>query len=1094
MLRKNIFVRCPVEDEEFPRYFGIGKISEINEEAERAAVIFYDVDGIGAYYELPKDQSYSFKQLVHAWIPNGVTVKYNNESAIVQASVLNKDDEYYYYYILTPQDEIIFVRETDIIAGYNNGGISPLEQLKTYEFQKPVWYIGRSTVSRTMQIIENSLYGFKELAGCKIFLKAHQLKTVLRCLKDPFCRFMIADEVGLGKTVEASAVLKLFLKDRHDQKILLVVPNTLIEQWKTELAFKFELFEGENENKNYIRIISTDFVSLVNESYDFIIVDEVHRFLKDEKVYQALLMLSIQAKNIIMLSATPVQNRKEEYKKLLTLIQPKKYQNIDQNSFNDLLNLQNVVIRKIHDALNSLEDYCQEIEDSNNQHTEDIEDIFDDILSTLKKISALINNNVFQSMLEEINYDADDFGIPAIRTAIAYVCENYQLEKSIIRNRRIEVDEDEANERQKIDLSYNLQTENNNLEFNTYRELCDWLEEVKFTPQLFTNKFGRLIGAFFSSAHAFYAELKASAIDNVPERLIHNAEKWCCQEEKLGKNIKECWNDIDTFASRAVSLLDYIDQECFEKKVLIFTHYKETFNFYSGLLCECFGSENCCFFCDGMDQDELELNAYRFQNDNEKYRILLSDETGGEGRNFQNADCVIHIDIPWDVNMLEQRIGRLDRIGREKGKPVISVVAYAKDTIEEDLFRLWAEGLGIFTKAQSGLEIIMNDINEEIIGTICDDFKYGLSSIIPKMIKLIEKQTEIVNKERYFDIAALQYGRINQLLERSIELLNKNETDYFASAMMSWASLSGFRAKSATKAYVVFSKSSLSYMSAKNTLFVPPDMKVVIDARLNQMRNRIRALNGELTEKNDIETIRGTFNREIAVLNDYLHFYAPGDKIFESIINNAVHLYKGTCSAFEFPAAINWQGLIFVWNVKLNDALIYQRHLNRYLVNQYRGFLPSEQIITVVSVSQTEITDQEVIREYKKMFLLPAKSIRYFKNFGERHGNKAYIYNFQKKYPAAQWRKGIDNAYQRAHQKAKKALELVMKAQLGILKQELTNQMSAQQAASIYYGRKPEEGFTELIEQNKEIYRIVSSYELILDSVCFVKMSKYNER
>ena len=74
MLKKNIFVRCPIENEEFPRYFGIGKICEINGDTERAEVIFYDVDGIGAYYEMPINQSYSFKQLVHVWIPNGITV------------------------------------------------------------------------------------------------------------------------------------------------------------------------------------------------------------------------------------------------------------------------------------------------------------------------------------------------------------------------------------------------------------------------------------------------------------------------------------------------------------------------------------------------------------------------------------------------------------------------------------------------------------------------------------------------------------------------------------------------------------------------------------------------------------------------------------------------------------------------------------------------------------------------------------------------------------------------------------------------------------------------------------------------------------
>ena len=86
-----------------------------------------------------------------------------------------------------------------------------------------------------MHIINNSLYGFNVIAGCKIFLKTHQLRTIMRCLQDRTCRNMIADEVGMGKTIEALAILKVFLKDNHHSKILIVVPDALVEQWRTEI-------------------------------------------------------------------------------------------------------------------------------------------------------------------------------------------------------------------------------------------------------------------------------------------------------------------------------------------------------------------------------------------------------------------------------------------------------------------------------------------------------------------------------------------------------------------------------------------------------------------------------------------------------------------------------------------------------------------------------------------------------------------------------------------------------------------------------------------------------------------------------------------
>lgn len=185
------------------------------------------------------------------------------------------------------------------------------------------------------------------------------------------------------------------------------------------------------------------------------------------------------------------------------------------------------------------------------------------------------------------------------------------------------------------------------------------------------------------------------------------------------------------------------------------------------------------------DPYKLKENAYRFQTQDE-CRIMLCDYTGGEGRNFQCADYIIHIDLPWDASMIEQRIGRLDRLERDMSRPVVySVVVHAKDTFEEALFTFFKDGLKIFNQSLSGMEIIMKDINDEIISAIKDDFKYGLFDKIPHIVDLANTMKEVIRKEQNFDAAGFIYRPMYAELRRLIEYYSQNENELFASTIFS---------------------------------------------------------------------------------------------------------------------------------------------------------------------------------------------------------------------------------------------------------------------------------------------------------------------
>lgn len=1112
MLKEGMYVRCPFdrESKEHPRIFVCGKIKRIDKFKNTVKVEINDPFGTIDYFSdlVSGILEYPIAVVSRCTLFDNSIVTYDRRESKVLGHFKGKEDYYTYYLQDIETKENFKVCEKDLVAAFNNGRVSPNIQLKKYEFQNPIWYFGRNIVSKNINLLNNSVFGFKELAGSKIYLLPHQINTIMRCLQDSPCRYMLADEVGMGKTIEAISILKIYLLNKSKQKILIVVPDALEEQWKTELFFKFNITVGQNKNGNIVglKTFSSIEKSLIDMKWDFVVMDEVHKILHNPRFYENAHKLSDNSSNILLLSATPVQDRQEEYLSLLRLLQPTVYDKYSLEKFKILIQKQKKIVQKTSFVLSDLETFQEIVEDSftsneNPRDNEDCRELFDEMQNDLEEICDELNDEKLNDLLEKISFESEDYGIYDFKVLISYICGNYQLENNIIRNRRkmLEVDDDHKLPIRKLfEVSYELSLDNATAEAATYNALIRLIDiEIDKTDDEINNKVKPLLNSFFSSPQAFFniAKKLLNGLEGSNE-VIENAREWCAYEEYILNNIVDILDDSDKYekyySSRMVSIFNFIYDNCNVSKIVIFTDFEETFELYKKALELIYDEDEIAFFGKNINVQEAEFNAYKFQND-DICSIMLCDYTGGEGRNFQCADFVIHIDLPWDANMIEQRIGRLDRLERDKNRPIVnSVVVYAKDTFENALFKFWRDGLKLFTQSLSGMEIIMQDINSEINAAIKEDLKYGLFEKIEDIVLKAENMRKEIIKEQNYDAASFIFKPMYSELNKLVNFYNQNENALFADTMASWAGLAGFKGQINKAGIITYSATSFSPKSAINTQLIPPRWKDYMNDSQNQFLDKIQSQYDEKKEKAHLErAIRGTFVRRIAIENDYIHFFAPGDAVFDCVVNNAICNCKGQACSFEVVSKYDWAGLVFTWSLKPDEAYLIENNISLLSLAPYKTYVATDQIVTVVALNNIDdISDENVIREYKKLCIQPLSQIKNLtKHLGKRSGTEG-IKDFLFEYPSDIWNDLVIVSSKEAQTKAIR--EMRKRMNLKGAKEEMQRSLSALNAKAKYYDLNE----TDLELFKKKQFLLLNSLKqakVHLESAAFMRMVKNDD-
>ncbi len=1066
-MKKGQYVRCPIfleeKDQEYPRNFILAQISSINLIAVEVTVEIHD---------LRKSKSFFPHAFIKTVFPMGdiercpaardaMVIAPAGLGTVLSVIKPKEEDDFYQYYIQLNNGEIQIYPEDQIQIEYTAMDYSPVHQMLKYEFQHPSWYGSRVMVSQNMHRASNTIYGFKALLGCRAFLMAHQISSVVRMFESRPIRYMLADEVGLGKTIEACSVVKILATEKQDLRVLYVVPGALCHQWKNELWYKFGIQASDNPGRarleNHLilsmeELISSDHVQ--DFHWDMLIVDETHRVLKKEELYDQLLRLSRETKNVLLLSATPIQSRENEYLRLLTLLQPEQYGSMEATRFSEILNKQKKIQKRVNvliSHMNQYQDYKEDSRDRIDELSEELED-----------------KNLIR-MVKGIQLDSEDEGREALEAAISYVSENYRIERNIIRNRREYINET-LGQRKLRTVSYEMKNmEDGYCENNVYYTVLEVLSGMMNDGKLHTEQLLPCLQALFSSPWALSQMLQNYGIKD--SSILSMVNLW---EKQADEELRDVDHLLDEepykIKGRLLNVMDFVEQEISagegdNGKIVIFSQFPETLWKFGEML-EHRGYHSV-LFTSNMLQDELEDSVYEFQND-PTCRAILCDASGGEGRNFQNADWIVHLDLPWTANDIEQRIGRLDRLGRdEKHLKVRSVVVYSKQTIEEQLFRVWNEGLHLFEKSLSGMEIITGDLNERIEEAIKDDIYNGLENALDEIMEMMEDTIDAVEEEQLYDSGRVIYRSLNHAIQQMLKTYTGGEDNVFEESMVGWAKHSGLRCKRDEKGISEFSEKGFSPMAAIQSLLIPPDW-----SRYN---------NTSVVRKQG--KILGTFERDVSILREDLIFYAPGDPVFDSIIMNALVSGRGRCCAVSGLTSFSFHGFCFTYGIEPNINSLLEHHVPLQLLSQFRMYLPMEQIKILIPVDGSENIPTEEVLEY----LSNSTAMRDSYHLGRRSGSTPPLLQFMADYPKEDWQGIVLRAQKKAVEKARE--QIAARADFKTAKQEIYRILHGYQSQLIYLGKDQSE-----IERAKEdysaVYNALKTSKLKLDSICYLALGR----
>lgn len=505
---------------------------------------------------------------------------------------------------------------------YDLDYIHVLRDLSDHAFDTKEWFeLGAAADELSLTDGFDRLHSLEELS---IELFEHQRKAVFRVLREMRGRAVLADEVGLGKTIEAGVILREYLVRGLVNRVLILVPALLVSQWRIELQEKFGITTvaavapSDWERHDFI-VASLDrakraphAAKVLAQTWDIVIVDEAHH-LKDRKSKNWQFVNALKKKYLLLLTATPVQNDMRELYNLITLLKP--------------------------GHLMTYSEFCREF--------------------TLDRHSPK-NLKQLRQRLDEV----------MVRTS---------RRETLLRFPK--------------------------------RTIHSWTVTLRGAERTFYNRLVDLLRAAYQQAPKternilpFILILRAA--NSFPHAAIRTLQSMTRRGTLPGVDAE----DVRALEEMAQAITPakftlcrrLLGEELYDQNVIIYTSFRGTLYRLADALADL--GKDVYRFHGGLGGRERATVIERFRRHG---GVLISTDTGSEGMNLQFCSCLINYDLPWNPLRLEQRIGRIHRLGQSNEVRIDNLAA--EGTVEAYILYLLEKKIAMFDQVIGELEGVLGN-------------------------------------------------------------------------------------------------------------------------------------------------------------------------------------------------------------------------------------------------------------------------------------------------------------------------------------------------------------------------------------------------
>ena len=636
---------------------------------------------------------------------------------------------------------------TNPVERFRKGRVGSLKQYRLQEATR--WY--------RQQHRYNALVSLGQVG---VDIKPHQVSVAYKVVSNYPHRFLLCDEVGLGKTIEAGMILKELKARDAIQRILIIAPPNLVSQWQFEMKTKFnERFSVLNtatvsfikNNQGYDgnpfahgdRVIcSSSWVANKRWAeqcsavdWDLVIVDEAHHARRSKagnrvtttQLYQLIQNLSptqqINRRGLLLLTATPMQLAAYEIYSLVELLDPTRFPTEEHfdHEREKLPELSRLVAQLDSQGFPPQ----PQTEAAEAEFSVDEDEIVSQVADWLHLEPAKAAERLSAGGVE-------------LKKIMDELTSCHFLSQLMMRNRKAVIggfmprvaaqwpvkpteEETEAQEAVKDYVRYGFQRADSasgrnkqviGFTMSTFQKLA--ASSIAAIKESLRKRRQRIQDAY-PDANPFEVEELQQQLDedNLVEDVVASGRLGSSPEEELGyiDQALEALERVrtDSKSQELVRQLETLFKKTPNEKVLIFTQYRETQRHLENLIRDKQWGVN--LFHGQMNAIEKDRAVERFKT-NAGSQVLISTEAGGEGRNFQFCHILVNYDLPWNPMRVEQRIGRVDRIGQDH--PISIFNPYIENTIEERVLEVLHERIRVFENTVGGLDAILGEVEKDL--------------------------------------------------------------------------------------------------------------------------------------------------------------------------------------------------------------------------------------------------------------------------------------------------------------------------------------------------------------------------------------------